>query len=94
METVDVTNTLNSYQLHDIVVSTVDNPAGTSSYKFKDKIGVVTGIEMIGSEQCYQVAFRYIKDLLFSAAELRYATDQEIRKELINQLAERIDAMW
>lgn len=52
------------YQIHDIVASLVDNPEGVSSYKFKDKIGVVTGIEMIGGEQCYQVAFRCIRDLL------------------------------
>ena len=89
MEANDVTNTLNSYQLHDIVVSTVDNPAGASRNRFNGRVGVVSGIEMIDGVQYYQIAFRHITGFIFSADELRYATDEEIRNELITMYVQR-----
>lgn len=89
METTNVTNTLNSYQLNDVVVSVVDNPAGASRNQFKGRVGVVSGIEMIDGVQYYQIVFRHVTGFIFSADELRYATDKEIRNELITMYVPR-----
>ena len=85
------------FDVDDIVVITVDNPEGATNIRTKDVIGVVTGTSM-HSELCYSVSWcRGSYVFLFTEEELRYATDQEIRKALLKELrplkSNGVDAM-
>lgn len=83
------------FEENDIVVITVDHPEGADNTPSKNEIGIVTGLSTHSDEIFYKVAWRSGFNLfLFTEEELRYATDQEIRKALLKELKPRkVDVM-
>ena len=82
------------FEENDIVVITVDHPKGVDNTPSKNEIGIVIGLSTHSDEIFYKVAWRNSNLFLFTEEELRYATDQEIRKALLRELKPRkVDVM-
>lgn len=80
------------YSVGDIVIITVDHPHGTVNTCVKDRLGVITKIELHDNNQItYSIHDVYDENFLYEDNDFKFARVKDLRKYICDAL--KIDPM-